>query len=165
MIHDLYLLRAVAVNTGKPSSHQARIVRHVLSEAYQNELLSGYGYSYFVNTGTVYSTGWSCHLGTKEDDRGIAPSSILPRLIMLSAFGEARRSAWFAKAKRFLIATYHNRSGVLPSPLLIERSQGYWVEGAFMSFGDTLNSRTRTNIAIQRLQQIGVSDKELKATR
>ena len=163
-IHDLYLLKAFADGTGAPSSHQSRIIRYVMSKPYQHQVVSGYGYSYFIKTKRMYSCGWSCHLGTKQHDRNIIPSSILPRSILLSSFHEARGTPIFRDAKRLMVSTYHEHGNKIPLPFLTESSHGYWVEGAFMSFRDRLTQDNRRDVSEHRLRQMGVSNKELKAT-
>lgn len=61
-IHDLYLLRSISLGTGAPNLNQSRIINHVMSESYQNQISRGYGYSFFPQTKKVYGCGWSCHL-------------------------------------------------------------------------------------------------------
>jgi hypothetical protein len=164
-IHDLYLLKAFADGTGAPNSHQSRIISYVMSKPYQHQVVNGYGYSYFIKTKRIYSCDWSCHLGTKQYDRNITPSSILPRSILLSSFPEARGTPIFRDAKRFLVSTYHEYRNKLPLPFLTESPHGYWVEGAFMSFRYPLTPDNRSDLSGLRLRQMGVSNKELKAMR
>lgn len=155
-IHDLFLLKSICLGTGEPSPNQARIVNHVMSESYQNQIPRGYGYSFFPQTKKVYGCGWSCHLGVKNQDRKIPPSSILPRCLLLSSFPEAIKSPFYKKAKQFISSMYA-RDEKIPPPFLVESAQGYWVEGAFMSYGVKLRKSTRHEISKARILQLGHS--------
>ncbi len=155
-IHDVYLMNAVLKADKTYSQSINKIIKSLMQDSYQKEVVKGYGYSYFINKKRVYACGWSCHISDDLQETNFESNTILPRLILYSNFDEAKKTKRFKNAQKLLHNVYVANNNMLPEKYLKESGSGYWVTGAFMSFREMLTAESRQRISEIRLKQTGI---------
>ncbi|MHB1319019.1 MAG: hypothetical protein ACYCYF_10420 [Anaerolineae bacterium] len=149
-IYDLY---ALACHPERNGSRAARaqidaVLGYVLDPRYQ-ALIEGFGLMR-ADHNRYYAIGWSAHLTGfgKEGFPGRWPARLVQQMVLMAHFAAARSHPWFRAGLEHL-ESFRTNAGryVFPRTYLPERTEGYWVTGAYNGLGE--NRRNKLAIEIE----------------
>jgi hypothetical protein len=140
LIYDFVGWAAWMPESGTEEDHAKadNIIQYILNEEYQ-QLPWGYGVM-GDGTGRTWSLGWSVHVPrfSGVPDKKQMNKSLIHMIGLLINFRAVKQSLWFIESMNHL-ESYQTEKGtyLFPSEYLVEKTNGYWVNGVHMGLEET----------------------------